>query len=136
MRGTQKIAGAVVRGRGLGKRWGFPTANLVLDDPAVADGVYAVRVRIDGTEKNGVANAGSRPTVSESGERFLEVYLFDFEGDIYGKSIDVELVAYLRPEQKFASIDALRRQIERDKTEANVILSTVAPRAKDLKSIE
>ncbi len=118
MKRAQKITGTVVRGRGLGRELGFPTANLVLNDPKVADGVYAVRATVDGAERNGVANAGTRPTVGEGGGRFLEVYLFDFEGDIYGRSIDVELIAYLRPEQKFASIDALRRQIERDKTEA------------------
>ncbi len=119
-----KISGRVIRGNGIGRRLGFPTANIVLNDDGVVNGVYAVRAVVDGTIRNGVANAGRRPTVTDSQERFLEVYLFDFEGDIYHKTIDVELVGFLRPEQKFTSTDALRRQIERDKAEAEEILNS------------
>ena len=125
-RGQMKIlytlSGEVIVGKRLGRQLGFPTANLALSDEAVADGVYAVRATVNGKSLNGVANAGTRPTVTDSPKRFLEVYLFDFEGDIYGQTIEVELIAFLRPEQKFESVEALRVQIEKDKSEAEEIL--------------
>ena len=116
------LSGEVIVGKRLGRQLGFPTANLALSDEAVADGVYAVRATVNGKSLNGVANAGTRPTVTDSPKRFLEVYLFDFEGDIYGQTIEVELIAFLRPEQKFESVEALRVQIEKDKSEAEEIL--------------
>jgi len=117
------LAGTVVPGRRLGRQLGFPTANLPLADPAVASGVYAVRVRVDGVLHGGVAGVGSRPTVTDSAERWVEVFLFDFAGDLYGTTIEVELVARLRGEQKFASVEALRRQIEKDRDQAARLLA-------------
>jgi riboflavin kinase/FMN adenylyltransferase len=119
MKLPQHISGRVVRGKQLGRQLGFPTANIALTGSGIKDGVYAVRVQIGGACKRGVANVGTRPTISDAPERFLEVHLFDFEGDIYEQTIDVELVAYLRPEQKFESVEALRLQIEQDKINAN-----------------
>jgi riboflavin kinase/FMN adenylyltransferase len=116
------LSGEVVRGNRIGRQLGFPTANLALTDDGVTDGVYAVRAVADGTRYDGVANVGSRPTVTDRAERFLEVYLFGFDGDLYGKTIEVELVAFLRPEQKFTSVEALRRQIEADKRQAEQLL--------------
>ena len=117
------ISGEVVRGNRIGRKLGFPTANIRLEDDHTADdGVYAVRARVDGICRNGVASVGNRPTVTDDPERYLEVYLFDFNEDIYGKNIEVDLITYLRPEQKFESIEALRQQIERDKKEAERIL--------------
>lgn len=113
------ISGTVVRGNRIGRQLGFPTANVLLaGNEAIQDGVYAARATIEGVTKNGVANVGTRPTVTDKTERFLEVFLFDFDQDIYGKQIDVELIAFLRPEQKFESVEELRRQIEQDKKEA------------------
>ena len=116
------LSGEVIRGNRIGRKLGFPTANIPLRDDTVADGVYAVRAEVDGTIRNGVANAGSRPTVTDRAERFLEVYLFGFDGDLYGKTLRVELVQFLREEKKFDSVDALRRQIEQDKTDAELFL--------------
>jgi riboflavin kinase/FMN adenylyltransferase len=119
------LSGEVVPGNRIGRQLGFPTANLVLTDPAVDGGVYAVRVRVDGAKYRGVGNAGTRPTVTDRDERFLEVWLFDFDGDLYGKILDVELVAFLRPEKKFASLEALRRQIEHDRQKAALTLDSL-----------
>ena len=111
------ITGEVVHGNRIGHQLGFPTANLALSDrDDTPNGVYAVRVSVGGIRYGGVANIGSSPTVTDRPQRFLEVYIFGFEGDLYGKTIAVEPVAYLRPETKFASLDALKEQIEKDKT--------------------
>ena len=118
-----KISGEVVRGNRIGRKLGFPTANLRLGlNDSTPDGVYAVNAWVDGLQLDGVASIGSRPTVTDNPERFLEVYLFDFDQDIYGKTIDIELVTFLRAEQKFDSVEALRLQIEQDKTDAELFL--------------
>ena len=118
------ISGPVVHGKQLGRQLGFPTANIALNDKEIADGVYAVRATVGGRCYGGVANVGTRPTVDDGPGRFLEAYLFDFKEDIYGLIIDVELVAYLRAEQKFASVEALREQIGKDEKSANKILNS------------
>ena len=120
------ISGEVIRGNRVGRQLGFPTANLRMGaDDILTDGVYAVRAKVEGVWRNGVANAGTRPTVTDAPERFLEVYLFDFDRDIYGKTMEAELVAFLRPEWKFDSLEALRRQIGQDKMDAEKILTTM-----------
>jgi riboflavin kinase/FMN adenylyltransferase len=113
------ISGEVIRGNRIGRQLGFPTANLCLEagDP-VPDGVYAARARVCGGWYNGMANVGMRPTVTDDPQRLLEVSLFDFDGDIYGETIRVELVAFLRPGRKFDTVEALRRQIARDRVDA------------------
>lgn len=121
------ISGEVVRGNRIGRQLGFPTANIRLGaSDGVENGVYAVRAVVDGVLRNGVASVGCRPTVTDDPERFLEVYLFDFSGDIYGVTMEVELVAYIRAERKFASVEALRQQIEEDKKTAEKILAEAA----------
>ncbi|MDL2230320.1 riboflavin kinase [Alistipes sp. OttesenSCG-928-L06] len=121
------ISGEVVRGNRIGRQLGFPTANIRLGaSDEVVNGVYAVRAVVDGALRNGVASVGCRPTVTDNPERFLEVYLFDFSGDIYGVTMKVELVAYIRAERKFASVEALRQQIEEDKKTAEKILAEAA----------
>ncbi|MDR0953977.1 MAG: riboflavin kinase [Rikenellaceae bacterium] len=114
----QIIAGEVIAGNRIGRRLGFPTANLALGEQAVVAGVYAVRVRLGDSTYRGIANVGNRPTITDSPERFLEVYLFDFAGDLYGLTIEVELLKYLRPEQKFDSPEALCQAIEQDRLAA------------------
>ena len=111
-----------------GRTIGFPTANLDLDDylrPAF--GVYAVRAGIDqgaGTVwHGGVANLGRRPTVGGTAE-LLEVHLFDYAGDLYGRHLRVQLLDFLREERKFDGLDALRRQIAEDAAAARRLLST------------
>ena len=114
------IRGVVAHGDARGRLLGFPTANIPLGrhlEPA--RGVYAVTARLpDGTRLRGVANIGRRPTVSEGVESRLEVNLFDWSGDLYGAELSVALHAFLRPERKFAGLDALRAQIEADAAEA------------------
>ncbi|MFQ8827313.1 MAG: riboflavin kinase [Alistipes sp.] len=87
------------------------------DDP-VRNGVYAARVRIDGSEHEAVVNIGHRPTVGNGPDRVLEAHLLDFEGDLYGQTIEVELLEFLREERRFGSTEELSRQIEADKKRA------------------
>ncbi len=120
------IQGVVAHGDQRGRTIGFPTANIALGqylEPA--RGVYAVRARLpDGRVVDGVANLGRRPTVADTMESRLEAHLFDFAEDIYGQVLDVALIGFLRPEQKFASFDALRQQILIDAADARTLLAT------------
>jgi len=124
-----EIDGRVMVGDRRGRTIGFPTANIELADylrPAA--GVYAVRAAIgrDGDWHDGVANLGMRPTFGGSDLR-LEVHLFDFADDLYGRHLRVALVDYIRPEQKFAGLDALKTQIAADAARARVILRVASP---------
>lgn len=118
------IRGVVAHGDKRGRTIGFPTANVPLGrhlEPA--RGVYAVTIALaDGRVCKGVANIGRRPTVNEGPESRLEVNLFDFAGDLYGQEIGVSLVAYLRGEQKFPGLDALKAQIAADAAQARELL--------------
>ncbi|OAN14169.1 bifunctional riboflavin kinase/FMN adenylyltransferase [Photobacterium jeanii] len=118
------VCGRVSHGRKLGRTIGFPTANVPLKRRvSPVSGVYAVEVLgLDGTPYPGVANVGHRPTVNGVRQQ-LEVHLFDFTGDLYGRQIEVVLHHKLRNEQKFESFDALKAQIERDAHTARVWLS-------------
>jgi riboflavin kinase/FMN adenylyltransferase len=121
-----EIEGRVETGKQLGRTIGFPTANIRLADfLQPAKGVYAVRAGIDrGADtlwSDGVANFGSRPTV-DGKSVWLEVHLFDFVGDLYGKHLRVQFVDFLRPEQKFPSFDALKAQILQDGEQARLLL--------------
>lgn len=120
------ILGTVEHGEELGRKLGFPTANLrAHNEQFPPDGVYAVRVQDGGSMRPGVANIGRRPTVAGAmSERRLEVHMFDFDGDLYGRDLDVDFVAFLRPEQKFAGLDALKEQISRDAAQAKCLLET------------
>lgn len=122
------IEARVEHGDGRGRELGFPTANLRLDGYLKPTfGVYAVRTTIlenqlpAGTY-SGVANIGIRP-MFRTDAPLLEVFLFDFSGDLYGKHLAVELVSYLRPEMHFDSVDALKGQIRRDSDAAHAALS-------------
>ena len=110
------ILGTVTQGRQLGRRLGFPTANLQAHNELFPpDGVYAAKAWFREQEYGGVVNIGIRPTIeNESGERTLELHLVDFDQQIYGEDIEVAFVQYLRAEQKFAGVDELRGQIRRD----------------------
>jgi len=119
------IKGVVAHGDERGRTLNFPTANVALGrhlEPA--RGVYAVTVRLaDGSDHPGVANIGRRPTVNTGSESRLEAHLFDFSGDLYDQEITVELHHYLREEQRFASLDALKAQISIDADQARAMLS-------------
>ncbi len=122
-----RMSGRVVEGQRLGRRLGFATANLRLERrrPAL-EGIFAVRVSgPDFVGWPGVASLGTRPTVHGS-EPLLEAHLFDYEGDLYGREIDVEFVEKLRDEERFESLDALVEQMHRDAAAARAILKREA----------
>ena len=110
------ILGTVVAGQQLGRKLGYPTANLAAhNEQFPPNGVYAVAARWQGATYPGVVNLGYRPTVAQpGGERLLELHLFDFDRQIYGDDVEVEFRAFLRPEHRFANVDDLRAQITRD----------------------
>lgn len=119
------ISGHVAHGNKLGRKLGYPTANLWLGrrvSPIL--GIFAVRVQIEGETgvHPGVASLGKRPTVNEVVEPLLEAHLFDFDRDIYGRRIRVEFLAHLRDEEKYDDIDALVAQMDRDAAAARKIL--------------
>src|SRR5215831_198458 len=108
------VSGPVVHGDKRGRGLGFPTANLRLDPACgLKHGVYAVRVGLNGARHDGVANFGRRP-MFDSGVVLLEVFLFDFDRDIYGQTIDVAFIHWIRPEMTFASVDDLVRRMGED----------------------
>lgn len=119
------VAGIVVEGRQLGRQLGFPTANVAISEELTPpDGVWAVRVALAGDAPlPGVANLGVRPTV-DGATRVLEVHLFDFSADLYGCEIEVEFVRFMRPEQRFASLELLREQILEDAAAARQWLAS------------
>jgi riboflavin kinase / FMN adenylyltransferase len=127
MLGTPWVADGVVEsGERNGRKLGFPTANLQLGELIhPKHGVYAVRARIEGEAvwRAGVANFGRTPTTGLR-DPLLETHIFDFAGDIYGKRLEVQLVAYLRPEKKFDSLDLMVEQMHADSAEARAILAT------------
>jgi riboflavin kinase/FMN adenylyltransferase len=103
----------------LGKKIGFPTANLSAhNEQFPPNGVYFAQAMLDGVIYPGVVNLGYRPTVSSEKDRVLEIHLFDFDRDIYGSDLEVRFVRYLRPEKKFESVDMLVRQIALDVKQA------------------
>jgi len=108
------VSGTVIHGDKRGRELGFPTANLRLDAACrLRHGVYAVRAAVGGRRYDGVANFGRRP-MFDTGVVLLEIFLFDFAGDLYGASIDVAFIAWLRDEQIFASAKELVRQMQQD----------------------
>ena len=118
------IEGHVQRGDQRGRAMGYPTANLELGPyQRPAYGIYAVSVTLDdGREHFGVANLGIRPTFDPPVE-LLEAHIFDFDGDLYGRRIEVALHHYIRPEQRFADVDALTRRMHQDEAEARRMLA-------------
>jgi riboflavin kinase/FMN adenylyltransferase len=121
------LLGEVVYGKQLGRTIGFPTANIAIPEAKCLprDGVYAVQVLINNAHPyiSGVMNIGMRPTVNGN-LRSLEVHLFAWQGDIYGQRLNVELKQFIRPEQKFESLDALQSQIHQDCQSAQRYLDT------------
>jgi len=117
------MRGRVIPGERLGRDLGFPTANLRLERRrAPVGGIFAVRVRGLGSGTHaGVASLGTRPTIAGS-RQLLEAHVFDFRGDLYGREIEVEFVAKLRDEERFATLEALTAQMHCDAAEARRIL--------------
>jgi len=119
------IEGEVQRGRQLGRKLGFPTANVPLGDYVIPKfGVYATRTRLpDGRELPGVANIGVNPTIEGVRIPLLEVWLFDFDEDIYDQVIETDLITFLRPELKFDSLEAMTVQVMQDAKTARGLLT-------------
>jgi len=110
------LSGKIVAGRQLGRKLGFPTANIriISDKILPREGVYAVRASVNGKSFTGVANWGKRPTVDSAGQMFLEVHLLDFNTDIYDEQIEVSFMKYLRTEKHFRSLEELANAMQKD----------------------
>lgn len=121
------INGKIIRGLQVGRHLGFPTANIKPDDRfklIPANGVYAVKVSIEGKTMPGILSTGTNPTVNrDETKKSIEVHIFDFEGDIYGKKIRVEFLHRLREERKFDTLLQLKEQIKLDLQDAKDIFS-------------
>ena len=111
-----EMTGIVQHGQQLGRTLGFPTMNIEPEAQKIMPryGVYACRVKIDGKWYNGVGNAGVKPTVTDERRRLLEVYVYGYEGDAYGKEVTARFCGFERPEVKFGSVDELKEQVMKD----------------------
>jgi riboflavin kinase/FMN adenylyltransferase len=117
------VSGLVIHGEKRGRDLGYPTANIRLDkNCGLKHGIYAVRVGHGALRYEGVASFGRRPTF-DNGAPLLEIFLFDFEGDLYGKTLDVAFIAFIREELKFDSIEVLVRQMDDDSAWARAALA-------------
>jgi riboflavin kinase/FMN adenylyltransferase len=115
------VTGRVIHGAKQGRLLGFPTMNIVLRRKMVIHGVYVVKIQGLNTESQayyGVANVGRRPTINPLMHPLLEVFVFDWQGDAYGKRLNIEFLSRLRDEQKFISLDALKVQVKKDVEQA------------------
>lgn len=119
------LTGTIKKGKGLGKQFGFPTANLHIAEPyklIPKNGVYVVKSSIDGKTYFGMMNIGFNPTVSGT-EKSIEVNFFDFEGDLYDKKVQVGILHRIRDEHKFDSVEELREQLKKDKKQSLTLIS-------------
>ncbi len=118
------VIGRVVQGNCFGRTWGFPTANLLPEDRKLLPprGVYYSEVLLDGKRYRGISNVGYKPTVAKEKVPGVETYLYDFDSDIYGKEIEVRLLAFKRPEIQFENIESLKKQVLLDMQEGSTYL--------------
>ncbi len=121
------LSGKVISGNKVGRTMGFPTANIQTEQEKLIPktGVYAVKVIVDRTTYKGMLNIGSKPTVSSKLETGSEVHVFDFNENIYGNIIDVQLINYIREEKKFKDKEALKEQLKKDKITASFFLKDI-----------
>jgi riboflavin kinase/FMN adenylyltransferase len=120
------VSGEIVHGDKRGRELGYPTANMRLDPACgLRQGVYAVRAGIGGRRYDGVANFGRRP-MFDVGTVLLEIFLFDFAGDLYGQTVDVAFIGWIRPELSFGSLDLLIRRMDEDSRIARAALAQAA----------
>ncbi|MEO6165877.1 MAG: bifunctional riboflavin kinase/FAD synthetase [Chitinophagales bacterium] len=119
------LQGMVVKGNQLGRKFGYPTANIALADPlklVPSDGVYVIQAQAGDRLLNGVASIGFRPTINGR-HRTIEAYLFDFDGDLYDQQLKIEFIEWLRPELKFETVDLMILEIDKDVVRAKEILA-------------
>ncbi len=117
------VSGEVIHGEKRGRDLGYPTANLRLEpDCGLKHGIYAVRAGLDGKRIDGVASFGRRPPF-DNGAPLLEPFLVDFKGALYGRTLDIAFIGFLREEAKFDSLDALVKQMDDDSAKARAMLA-------------
>ena len=117
------VAGQVIHGEKRGRDLGYPTANIRLDgNCGLKHGIYAVRVGLGALRLDGVASFGRRPTF-DNGAPLLEVFLFDFNGDLYGNTLDIAFIGFIREELKFDSVAALVARMDQDSVAARAVLA-------------
>ena len=123
-----RIRGEVIRGRQVGRTLGYPTANIMMpEETRLRHGIYSVRAMTEnGKLHDGVASYGRRPTF-DNGEALFETYIFDFDNEIYGETLNVSIFGWLRGEEKFENADSLKIQMDKDAAEARAMLSTFGP---------
>ena len=123
------LTGTVAHGKKLGSVLGFPTVNLSVPEGVItpAHGVYATRIAVDGIYYPAVTNVGIRPTVDDGDRVTVEGFLLDFDGDLYGKQVQVEFCKFLRPEEKFASYEALRDEVMRNAQQTRTYFRFLEP---------
>jgi len=120
-----RVVGEVTGGAGRGRDLGFPTANITLADSQVLrHGIYAVRVHVDGVVRHGAAYLGTRPTFDD-GPAVLETFLLDYDGDLYGKKLEVEFIEYIRDDARFPDADSLVEQMRIDCEKSAQILRQI-----------
>lgn len=125
------LEGLVITGDKLGRKIGFPTANLSIYEKGKVipmEGIYAVKVHIEGKQYKGMAYIGNRPTVVEGGEKRIEVNILNFSEAIYGKTVCLEFVDFLRPDMRFDNLDDLKKQLFDDKEKTIQALSSLYER--------
>lgn len=125
------VKGEVVHGKKLGRRLGIPTVNLIPPAEKLLPpfGVYASKVMIDGVQYGGMTNVGKKPTIEGDNPVGVETHIFDYDGDLYGKEIEIQFLHYLRKEKRFASVDELKAQMNRDIEKGKAYLQNYRRRA-------
>ncbi|MBE6210468.1 MAG: FMN adenylyltransferase [Rikenellaceae bacterium] len=113
LRDMVTVEGEVIHGAKLGRQMGFPTANMEVGGVDIENGVYLSSVTIDGRVWRAMSNVGVRPSV-DGRSRLLETHIFDFQGDLYGRVLRVDLLRKVRDEKKFSSIEELKNQLMQD----------------------
>lgn len=121
------LTGTIEKGKGLGRKIGYPTANLAITEDyklIPKNGVYAVKCKISDTYVYGMMNVGFNPTIEQkSSKQHIEIHFFDFSDNLYGKKLTIELLDWIREEQKFDSVNMLKQQLRIDK---NIVLKTIS----------
>lgn len=129
-----KIVGTVVHGDKRGRKLGFPTANILPEEDLLVpkNGVYAVTAEIEGRLLRGMMNIGVKPTFNSQQEKTVEIYFFDYQGDLYGKELVVNIEERLRAERKFTGVEEIITQLNKDKEQAQRVLACIDAEKKKL----
>ena len=118
------LKGEVVHGKALGRTVGMPTANLCIEEKLPESGVYATRIVIDERVFDSITNIGKRPSVDQDDNVTVETYIFDFDEDIYGQTVKLEVCKFIRPVMQFQNLEEVQKQVEKDILEAKSYFKT------------